>query len=90
MSFTFSNDFNIELQNERYFFGNLNRDNTYYFADLNLKYVIKKNKLNLFFSGKNLFNTERFRTFSINDVSTYTTEYRLLTRFLLLRLEYKF
>jgi len=90
MSFTFSNDFNIELQTERYFFGNLNRDNTYYFADLNLKYVIKKNKLNLFFSGKNLFNTERFRTFSINDVSTYTTEYRLLPRFLLLRLEYKF
>jgi len=81
----------MQFQTERYFFGNLNKkNNTYYFLGFDAKYTIKKNKLTLALTGKNLFNTETFRTFSISDISTSTTEYRLLERFVLLKMEYRF
>ena len=90
LSFVFSDKFNVQFQTERYFFGNLETDNTYYFLDFDARYTIKKNKLTLSLTGKNLFNTKTFRTFSISDISTITTEYRLLERFVLLKLEYRF
>ncbi|MCF6298072.1 MAG: carboxypeptidase-like regulatory domain-containing protein [Flavobacteriaceae bacterium] len=91
LSFVFDNKFNFQIQTERYFFGNLDKENnTYYFLDFDARYTIKKNKLTLALTGKNLFNTETFRTFSISDISTSTTEFRLLERFVLLKLEYRF
>ena len=91
LSFDLSDKFDIEIENERYYFDNIdNGDNTYYFSDIELRYKLKKNKINLSLSGKNLFNTETFRTFSISDISTSTTEYRLLKRFVLLKMEYRF
>ena len=91
LSFVFNNKFNMQFLTERYFFGNLDpQNNTYYFLDFDVRYTIKKNKLTLALTGKNVFNTERFRTFSISDVSTSITEYKLLKRFVLLRLEYRF
>ncbi|HBK70814.1 MAG TPA: hypothetical protein DDZ39_04005, partial [Flavobacteriaceae bacterium] len=86
LSFVFNDKFNIQFQTERYFFGNLDKENnTYYFLDFDARYTIKKNKLTLALTGKNLFNTETFRTFSISDISTSTTEFRLLERFVLLK-----
>jgi hypothetical protein len=91
LSFVFNEKFNLQFQTERYFFGNLDKDNnTYYFLDFDARYTIKKNKLTIALNGKNLFNTEKFRTFSISDISTSTTEYRLLERFVLLKMEYRF
>lgn len=91
LSFVFNDKFNIQFQTERYFFGNLDKENnTYDFLDFDARYTIKKNKLTLALTGKNLFNTETFRTFSISDISTSTTEYRLLERFVLLKMEYRF
>tara|TARA_B110000261_G_scaffold162436_1_gene206012 strand:- start:888 stop:2363 length:1476 start_codon:yes stop_codon:yes gene_type:complete len=91
LSFVFNDKFNIQFQTERYFFGSLDKENnTYYFLDFDARYTIKKNKLTLALTGKNLFNTETFRTFSISDISTSTTEFRLLERFVLLKMEYRF
>ncbi len=90
VSFVFNDKFNINFQTERYFFGNLETDNTYYFLDFDARYTIKKNKLTLAISGKNLLNIEIFKTFSISDISTSTTEFRLLERFVLLKTEYRF
>ena len=91
LSFVFNDKFNMQFQTERYFFGNLDEENnTYCFLDFDVRYTIKKNKLTLAITGKNLFNTETFRTFSISDISTSTTEYRLLERFVLLKMEYRF
>ncbi len=91
LSFVFNEEFNIQLQTERYFFGNLDKDNnTYYFLDFDARYTVKKNKLTLALTGQNLFNTNTFKTFSITDISTSTTEYRLLPRFILLKMEYRF
>ncbi|WP_336127846.1 carboxypeptidase-like regulatory domain-containing protein [Mesoflavibacter sp. CH_XMU1422-2] len=90
LSFVFNKKFDIQLQSERYYFGNLQTDNTYYFLDFDARYKLIENKLTLGLTGKNLFNTERFRNFSISDIGTSTTEYRLLPRFVLLKLEYRF
>ena len=92
LSFVFTDKFNVGIQAERYFFGNLNTDNddTYYFADFNARYTVKENKLTFSLSGKNLFNTERFKEFSISDIGNSTTEYRLLPRYVLLKMKYRF
>lgn len=91
LSFMFSDKFNIQAQSERYFFGNLDKDNNkYYFLDLEARYVIKENKLTFFLSGNNLFNTETFRNYSISDINISQTEYRLIPRYVLLKMEYRF
>lgn len=90
LSFVFSHTLDFQLQTERYFFGNLENNNTYYFLDLEGRYQLVKDKLNLSISGKNLFNTKKFRNFSISDFGSSTTEYRLLPRYILLKMEYRF
>jgi predicted xylose isomerase-like sugar epimerase len=90
LSFVFNKKIDVQIQSERYFFGNLLTDNTYYFLDFDARYKLIDNKLTLGLTGKNLFNTKRFRNFSISDIGTSTTEYRLLPRFVLLKLEYRF
>ncbi|PCI34156.1 MAG: hypothetical protein COB60_06355 [Flavobacteriaceae bacterium] len=89
--FDINDKFNFQIQTERYFFENIDAENsTYYFADLEVKYKLKNNKLILSLSGKNLFNTKKFSAFSISDISTSTTAYRLLPRYVLLKMEYRF
>ena len=91
LSFIFNDRFNIEFQTERYFFGSLDqKNNIYNFLDFDARYVLKKNKLTLALTGKNLFNTKSFRNSSISDIGTSTTAYRLLERFVLLKMEYRF
>jgi hypothetical protein len=91
LSFIFSDKFNIQLQTERYFFGNLDKqNNTYYFADLDTRYTVKENKLTFSLSGQNLFNTEVFRSYSITDISMSKSEFRLQPRYVLLKMEYRF
>lgn len=90
LSYNFNKKLNFQLKSERYYFGNLETDNTYYFLDFDLRYKVKKNKLTLGINGRNLLNTERFRNFNVSDIGTSTTEYRLLPRFVLLKAEYRF
>ncbi|TXD83088.1 TonB-dependent receptor [Subsaximicrobium wynnwilliamsii] len=90
LSLVFNKKIDFQLQSERYYFGNLQTDNTYYFLDFDARYKVIENKLTLGLTGKNLFNTKRFRNFSISDIGSSTTEYRLLPRFVLLKLEYRF
>lgn len=90
LSFVFNKKFDFQFQSEHYYFGNLQSDNTYYFLDFDARYKLIENKLTLGITGKNLFNTEKFKNFSISDIGTSTTEYRLLPRFVLLKLEYRF
>ena len=90
LSFMVNNKFDFQLTTERYFLGNLTRDNTYYFADFNARYKLKENKLSFKISANNLLNTERFRSFFISDIGTSTTEFRLLPRFVMLSMECRF
>lgn len=91
LSFIFNEKFNIQFQSEGYFFGNHDKDNnSYYFLDFDSSYTIIKNKLTIALIGKNLLNTETFKTYSIDDIGTTTTEYRLLPRYALLKMKYRF
>lgn len=91
LSFMFSDKLKIQFQSERYFFGNLNKDsNKYYFLDVEARYIVKENKLTFFLSGSNLFNTEIFRNYSISDVNISQIEYKLVARYVLLKMEYRF
>ncbi len=88
--FFYNDRFETQIKAERYFFGNLQEDNIYYFLDLNATYQLKPNKITLSLEAKNLFNTETFRSFTVSDIGTSTTSYRLLPRFVLLCLKYRF
>ncbi len=88
--FLFNEFFNVQLKTEQYYFGNLQEDNTYHFLDIDATYQLKPNKLTLSLEARNLFNTETFRSFTISDFGTSTTSYRLLPRFGLLKLKYRF
>lgn len=90
LSFILNDKLNVDFQSERYYFGNLETDNIYYFLDFDARYTVKENKLTFMLSGKNLFNTSTFKSFTISDVGNSTTEYRLLPRYVLLKMEYRF
>ena len=91
LSLQFNDKFNVQVQGERYFFGNLEKENNkYYFLDLETRYVVKENKLTFFLSGNNLFNTQTFKNYSVSDISISKTEYRLQPRYVMLKMEYRF
>ena len=91
LSFVMNDKFNFQIQTERYFFGNLDKQNNeYYFMDLEARYTIKENKLTFSLSGNNLFNTATYKNYSINDISVSKTEYRLQPRYVLLKMEFRF
>ena len=90
LNLAFSEKLNLDISSERYYFGNLEGKNAYYFLDFDIRYRLKKNKLMLMLSGKNLFNTDTFKSISITDISTSISEVRLLPRYVLLKLEYRF
>jgi len=91
LTYSLNKKINIQLQTERYYFGNIEpTNNTYYFADFEANYMIKKNKINFSLSAKNLFNTNTYKIYSANDVSTYTATYKLLPRYILVKIEYRF
>lgn len=90
-SFICSEKFNFELQGERYYFGNLDKAyNQYYFLDLEARYIAEENKLTFSLSGNNLLNTETFRSYAVSDILISQTEYRLMPRYVLLKMELRF
>ena len=91
LSFMLHKKFNFQIQSERYYFGNLDKSsNIYYFTDLEAKYILKENKLSFSLSGNNLFNTKTFSNYNLTDISISKTEYKLLPRYVLLKVEYRF
>ncbi len=86
----FSSKFDLSLQSNYYYFGNLEKDKTYTFLDIKANYALIKDKLSLQLEGKNLLNTDQFRTYNISDIGTSVTSYRLLPRMVLLNVKYRF
>ena len=91
LSFVLSKKLEIQLESERYFFGNLDKaNNKYYFLDAKTRYNIKENKLSFTLSGQNLLDTKTFQSYFISDISVSKSEYQLLPRYILLIVEYRF
>ncbi|WP_246073326.1 carboxypeptidase-like regulatory domain-containing protein [Formosa sediminum] len=90
LTFMLSEIVDVQLQSERYYFGSLTSKNEYYFLDFEANYQFVESKIKIGVTGKNLLNTKQFRKYTVSDISTSSTEYRLLPRFILLKLEYRF
>jgi len=88
--FNYNKQWNAQMQSERYVFGNIESNNIFYFLDFDVNYRFKDDKYTLSLIGKNLFNEDTFRSFSISDISTSTTEIRLLERYFLLSFKFRF
>lgn len=89
--FVINKKLNAQIQTERYYFGNLAKENSkYYFLDLNANYLVKNNKLSFSLAGRNLFNTKTFRQSFISDIVTSKTEYRILPRYIILKMDFRF
>ncbi|WP_424001468.1 carboxypeptidase regulatory-like domain-containing protein [Maribacter sp. IgM3_T14_3] len=89
-SLVFKDNWNISIKTERYSFENFENKKKYYFLDLDSNFILYKSKLNLGLTGKNLLNTRSFTNFMVSDIGSSTTEYRLMPRFVLLKLGYRF
>ncbi len=90
LSFKFNEIFDAQLKAERYYFGNLQEDKVYNFLDFDATYHLKPNKVTLSLEGRNLLNTKTFTNFTISDIGSSTTSYRLLPRFVLIKLKFRF
>lgn len=90
LDFQISKKLKIHIKNEHYSFGSLQQNKSYFFSDINVEYDIKKNGLKLKFIANNILNTNSFANYYISDVSTSSFQYRLVPRYLLLKLAFRF
>src|SRR5699024_4827621 len=88
--FQFNEQWDAVINSSLYHFGNLQAHKNYGFLDIETHYKIIKNKLTLKITGKNLFDTRTFRRYSVSDIGTSTTGYRLLPRMILLSTKFRF
>lgn len=84
-----SEKWDLQTNFEYYNFGKRTENRNYYFLDVISKYQIDR-KLNLSVYARNLFNTQSFTNQSISDISISSTTYRLIPRYIMLAIEYKF
>ena len=91
LHFILNKKINFQLETERYYNSNLDKkNNKYYFMDLELNFVPNKNKLSFTILANNIFNTKTFKNYLVDDVSISKTEYRLLPRYILLKIDFRF
>lgn len=90
VNFNFSDQLNSSLKTEHFYFGNLDTNNSYTFIDFETKYKFKKRDITLTLAGKNLMNNRSFNEVFISDINTSVQSYRILPRFILLGLDFRF
>ncbi|MBT8235356.1 MAG: TonB-dependent receptor, partial [Bacteroidia bacterium] len=78
------------LKNERYYFGSLSSDNSFYFSDLEMRYKAIPKKLTLHFLAANIWDTDTFRNYTINETGFASSNFRLLPRYFFLKVDYRF
>ncbi|RWW91629.1 TonB-dependent receptor [Flavobacterium cerinum] len=83
-------NFTMKLSTEHYNFGGLDKFNDYFFSDFESSYSFKDKKYIVTLNARNLFNTETFTTYSISDIGYSTNSYRLLPRYVMLSLKFRF
>lgn len=74
------------VNTERYF---INKK-SYYFIDMNAKYTFRNKKVNIELSAKNLSNTKVFQQVFLSDYNTAQNQYALLSRAIILGINYNF
>lgn len=90
LNFTILKKINIEIKNENYYFGNLSTQNNYFFTDIHTNWKFHNNSMSLKFIVNNLFDTNTFANYYISDISIYSSKYRLIPRYFLLKFDFRF
>lgn len=85
-----SDKINLAIRSELYRFSFEHKKMQYSFVDFNANYIIKKNKINIGISGKNLTNTLKYVSQSISDIVIYSRSYHLRPRMLIFNTEFNF
>lgn len=81
----------LSMSASKHYFSDLDKDNnTYNFMDFEAKYPLIKNKFSVSLVGKNLLNTRRFREVNVSDIGIFKSEFQLLPRFLMLKINIRF
>lgn len=82
---------NLGVQTERFSIGNQEQQlRSFDFMDLSITYLDPKNKFNVSVTGNNLFNTERYTDLFVSDLNISSTQYRLIDRYVLLQVNFRF
>lgn len=77
------------IQNECYHFDYLKQQKNYFlFTYLSINYK-KSDKVNYKLSVNNLFDTNKFVSYQLSDISSSETQYKLIGRYFLLRIDFK-
>jgi len=86
-----SEELNISIINERYAFGNLpSNDKSYYFTNINAQYRFKNSNFSTFFRVNNLFDNKSFDIFSLTDITEFTSRTKLINRYVMFGINYRF
>lgn len=75
-----------------YYFGNhqISGKKAYFFADFGLNWKVEKYKVDFSLTGKNLYNTNVYRTVNVTDYYSSTVEYKLLPRYVMMGIDFNF
>lgn len=85
----FSDRISTVLTAERHYFDGLKEKNSWYFLDGSVKYEIRPNELELSLEANNITNNENFARNQLTDIGSTITRYRVVPRYLLIRLNYR-
>lgn len=82
---------NFILKTEQYTFKNKNQSsNSFNFMDLQLNYRMANDKIDFSIIGNNLLNTRSYTDLFVSDVNVNSTSYRLIDRYVLMKLNIRF
>jgi CarboxypepD_reg-like domain len=89
--FKFSSRFNAKIDNELFYFKQQNaNEQKYYFINAAANYDVIKTRLTVSLIAKNLLNTNEFINSFVSDYSTQINRIRLLPRYVLLEINFRF
>ena len=89
--YTPNNRLNFSLKTESYFLEDSFSDSEWsLFLNFDARYTLIKNKLALQLHGQNLTNTENYTYAYSSEISSVETTYKLIPRYILLKLDYRF
>ncbi|OYQ43252.1 hypothetical protein CHU92_03600 [Flavobacterium cyanobacteriorum] len=90
LQYTVTDKLRITAKGEHYNFGGVDNNDDYFFADIEASYSFDKDKYSIGLDVRNLFNTKEFTTYSVSDIGYSSNSFRLLPRYALLSLRYRF
>lgn len=91
LTWQISNKWMVQSQVEQLTFMGLNDERSIiHFWDMEVKWILKENRLNFYFIGHNLLNNRHFTQLNISDVVNSVTQFPIIPRYILGKVEVRF